>query len=144
MVSNARLDLPEPETPVTTVMALWGISKLMFLRLWTRAPVTTMAESSGAQAAARPWEPGAPSRVAAVVVEARVAETPAVGILVCSFMSIYASGRALPTHSGPRGDREPGAKLVIIRRKSYGELRRCARELQNCRAAKQWHLASMR
>ena len=26
-------DLPEPETPVTTVMALCGISKLMFLRL---------------------------------------------------------------------------------------------------------------
>src|ERR1700730_14531786 len=122
MVSKARLDLPEPETPVTTVMALWGISKLMFLRLWTRAPVTTMAESSAAQAAVWPWEPGAPSRVAAVVVEARVAGTPAVGIpavgiLVCSFMSIYASSRAMPTHSGPRGDREPGAKLVIIRRK---------------------------
>src|SRR3970040_917375 len=42
MVSKARLDLPEPETPVTTVMASWGISKSMFFRLWTRAPLTTM------------------------------------------------------------------------------------------------------
>src|SRR5438270_7996945 len=38
MVSKAREDLPEPLTPVTTVMALCGISTLMFLRLWTRAP----------------------------------------------------------------------------------------------------------
>src|SRR5215467_10594360 len=42
MVSKARDDLPEPETPVTTVSALWGISKSMFLRLWTRAPRTTI------------------------------------------------------------------------------------------------------
>ena len=32
--------MPEPETPVTTVSRLWGISKSMFLRLWTRAPRT--------------------------------------------------------------------------------------------------------
>src|ERR1700730_6275718 len=38
MVSKAKEDLPEPLTPVTTVMALWGISTLTFLRLWTRAP----------------------------------------------------------------------------------------------------------
>jgi hypothetical protein len=37
MVSKARDDLPEPLTPVTTVMALWGTSTLTFLRLWTRA-----------------------------------------------------------------------------------------------------------
>src|SRR5581483_274214 len=42
MVSKARLDLPDPETPVTTVSRLCGISKSMFLRLWTRAPRTTM------------------------------------------------------------------------------------------------------
>ena len=42
MVSKARLDFPEPDTPVTTVMALWGISKLIFFRLWTRAPETAM------------------------------------------------------------------------------------------------------
>src|SRR5579863_7730458 len=42
MVSNARLDLPEPETPVTTVSWLCGISQSMFLRLWTRAPRTTI------------------------------------------------------------------------------------------------------
>src|ERR1700722_7255328 len=56
MVSNARLDLPDPETPVTTVIAFCGISKLMFFRLWTRAPVTTMDDS--------PPAPGAPSTVA--------------------------------------------------------------------------------
>src|SRR5579864_2628886 len=42
MVSKASEDLPDPETPVTTVMALCGISKSMFLRLWTRAPRTTI------------------------------------------------------------------------------------------------------
>src|SRR5438045_2955186 len=42
MVSKAREDLPDPETPVTTVRLLCGISKSMFLRLWTRAPRTTM------------------------------------------------------------------------------------------------------
>src|SRR6185312_15452913 len=42
MVSKASEDLPEPETPVTTVMALCGTSKSMFLRLCTRAPRTTM------------------------------------------------------------------------------------------------------
>src|SRR5690349_15587822 len=42
MVSNTSDDLPEPETPVTTVRLLCGISKSMFLRLWTRAPRTMM------------------------------------------------------------------------------------------------------
>src|SRR5262245_21541778 len=40
MVSNARLDLPDPESPVTTVRLLRGISTEMFFRLWTRAPCT--------------------------------------------------------------------------------------------------------
>src|SRR5229473_6927870 len=47
MVSNASEDFPEPLTPVTTVIALWGISTLMFLRLWTRAPRTWMVSCSG-------------------------------------------------------------------------------------------------
>src|SRR5712691_11905374 len=47
MVSKASEDLPEPLTPVTTVMALCGISTLMFLRLWTRAPRTRMDSCSG-------------------------------------------------------------------------------------------------
>src|SRR6266404_1768941 len=47
MVSKASEDFPEPLTPVTTVMALWGISKLMFLRLWTRAPRTRIDSCSG-------------------------------------------------------------------------------------------------
>src|SRR5579864_693634 len=42
MVSNTSDDLPEPETPVTTVRVLCGISKSTFLRLWTRAPRTMM------------------------------------------------------------------------------------------------------
>src|SRR5882672_9062556 len=37
MVSKASDDLPEPLTPVITVIALWGTSTLTFLRLWTRA-----------------------------------------------------------------------------------------------------------
>src|SRR6266849_263050 len=47
MVSKAREDFPEPLTPVTTVMALCGISTLMFLRLWTRAPRTRMDSCCG-------------------------------------------------------------------------------------------------
>src|SRR6267143_5784684 len=47
MVSKAREDFPEPLTPVTTVIALCGISTLMFLRLWTRAPRTWMDSCSG-------------------------------------------------------------------------------------------------
>src|SRR5689334_10262122 len=42
MVSKASEDLPDPETPVTTVRVLCGISKSTFFRLWTRAPRTTM------------------------------------------------------------------------------------------------------
>src|ERR1035437_10131581 len=42
MVSKAREDLPDPETPVTTVSWLWEISKSIFFKLWTRAPRTMM------------------------------------------------------------------------------------------------------
>src|SRR6267143_1814330 len=42
MVSKASEDLPDPETPVTTVRVLWGTSKSTSFRLWTRAPRTTM------------------------------------------------------------------------------------------------------
>src|SRR6201997_3697517 len=42
MVSKASDDLPDPDTPVTTVRVLWGTSISTFLRLWTRAPRTTM------------------------------------------------------------------------------------------------------
>src|SRR5262245_39542242 len=50
MVSNARLDLPEPESPVTTTSLSRGISTEMFLRLWTRAPCTAMVVRTGALA----------------------------------------------------------------------------------------------
>src|SRR4029077_13239276 len=42
MVSKARLDLPEPDSPVITMSLSRGISTEMFLRLWTRAPCTAM------------------------------------------------------------------------------------------------------
>src|SRR5215207_6124704 len=45
MVSNARLDLPEPERPVTTISLSRGSSTLMFRRLWTRAPCTAIGDA---------------------------------------------------------------------------------------------------
>src|SRR5437588_9282583 len=42
MVSNARLDLPEPESPVTTMRLSRGTSSETFLRLCTRAPCTAI------------------------------------------------------------------------------------------------------
>src|SRR5712691_323935 len=42
MVSKARLDLPEPESPVITISLSRGISTETFLRLCTRAPCTAM------------------------------------------------------------------------------------------------------
>ena len=38
MVSKASEDLPEPETPETTVSFPWGMAQSMFFRLWVRAP----------------------------------------------------------------------------------------------------------
>ena len=43
-MSKASEDLPDPLTPVTTVIWLIGIENEMFLRLLTRAPRTSMAE----------------------------------------------------------------------------------------------------
>src|SRR5689334_4044117 len=51
MVSKARLDLPEPESPVTTTSLSRGISTDMFLRLCTRAPRTSMLVRAGDLAA---------------------------------------------------------------------------------------------
>src|SRR5437870_2409638 len=42
MVSKARLDLPEPERPVTTMSLSRGISTDTFFRLCTRAPCTAI------------------------------------------------------------------------------------------------------
>src|SRR5262249_14390364 len=52
MVSNARLDLPEPESPVTTMRLSRGTSSEMFLRLCTRAPCTAIAVRAAALGAA--------------------------------------------------------------------------------------------
>src|SRR5687768_3411561 len=50
MVSNARLDLPDPESPVTTMSLSRGISTVMFLRLCTRAPCTAMVVRAATRA----------------------------------------------------------------------------------------------
>src|SRR5713226_8752198 len=42
MVSNASDDFPEPEMPVRTTNRSRGISTVMFLRLCSRAPRTTI------------------------------------------------------------------------------------------------------
>src|SRR4030042_1843757 len=42
MVSKARLDLPDPESPVMTTRRSRGISTSMFFRLCSRAPLTTI------------------------------------------------------------------------------------------------------
>src|SRR5712692_7562380 len=42
MVSKARLDLPEPDSPVTTMSLSRGISTVIFFRLCTRAPCTAI------------------------------------------------------------------------------------------------------
>src|ERR1700733_1945767 len=42
MVSKASEDLPEPETPETTVSLPWVSSQSMFFRLWVRAPRMVM------------------------------------------------------------------------------------------------------
>src|SRR4051794_17419410 len=44
MVSKARLDFPDPDSPVTTISLSRGISTEMFFKLWTRAPWTAMVE----------------------------------------------------------------------------------------------------
>src|SRR3954471_19771083 len=40
IVSNARLDFPDPDSPVKTTSESRGISRSTFLRLWTLAPRT--------------------------------------------------------------------------------------------------------
>src|ERR1700730_14028039 len=54
MVSKARLDLPEPERPVTTMSLSRGISTEIFLRLCTRAPCTAMVVRAAGWAEG-PW-----------------------------------------------------------------------------------------
>src|SRR5262249_30593412 len=58
MVSNAKLDLPEPESPVMTTRQSRGISSAMFLRLCTRAPCTAIVVRGAAFGA--PFSPFAP------------------------------------------------------------------------------------
>ena len=41
-VSKARVDFPEPETPVMTVIFPLGIRQSIFLRLWDLAPMISI------------------------------------------------------------------------------------------------------
>src|SRR5215470_18870813 len=52
MVSNARLDFPDPESPVTTTRLSRGISSETFFRLCTRAPRTAIVVRGAERAAA--------------------------------------------------------------------------------------------
>src|SRR5438552_14977672 len=54
-VSNASDDLPDPETPVTTVSRSWGISTEMFLRLFCRAPSMRRAGGCDIRAVLLRW-----------------------------------------------------------------------------------------
>src|SRR5206468_1693088 len=54
-VSNASDDLPDPETPVTTVSRSWGISTEMFLRLFCRAPAMRRAGGCDIRAVLLRW-----------------------------------------------------------------------------------------
>src|SRR5688572_15746343 len=63
MVSNARLDLPDPDRPVTTTRLSRGTSTEMFFRLWTRAPCTAIVVRGSVRgfrtsARLRPSRPG--------------------------------------------------------------------------------------
>src|ERR1700693_477441 len=47
MVSKASDDFPDPETPVMTVIWLWGIESEISFRLWTRARRIRMKSCTG-------------------------------------------------------------------------------------------------
>src|SRR5215218_9954233 len=60
MVSKARLDLPEPESPVMTISASRGSSRSMSLRLCSRAPEMTIRSEAATTSILRrrtdvPW-----------------------------------------------------------------------------------------
>lgn len=60
MVSKASEDLPDPETPLTTVSLPWGMSQEMFFRLCVRAPRMTMKSfARAAKDSPEADEPGA-------------------------------------------------------------------------------------
>src|SRR4051795_5682628 len=68
IVSNARLDLPDPESPVNTIIASRGRSRLTSRRLCSRAPRTirrsaTCAPSSSVSTQHSPAATGAAHRV---------------------------------------------------------------------------------
>ncbi len=48
IVANTRDDLPDPLTPVKTVSRRFGISTLMFFRLFSRAPTTRITSCESA------------------------------------------------------------------------------------------------
>src|SRR6516165_9600307 len=73
MVSKARLDLPEPESPVTTMRRSRGISSEMFLRLCTRAPCTAIVVRAEGLGVPRPPPLVGPGPEGAALVRFRLA-----------------------------------------------------------------------
>src|SRR5580692_11643563 len=65
IVSKARLDLPDPDSPVNTIMASRGRSREMSFRLCSRAPRTT-SRSATARSSLRQFNPGSTQRLAIV------------------------------------------------------------------------------
>src|ERR1700704_3094979 len=73
MVPNTSELLPEPETPVNTVSRRFGISTLMSLRLFTRAPCTRIRSWLSATCGA---DDRATGRVAMLIVSSPVGRAP--------------------------------------------------------------------
>src|SRR5690349_17092594 len=62
MVSNARLDFPDPDSPVITTRASRGIAREMSLRLCSRAPETRIWLPAGMSAHSRTANRRSPRR----------------------------------------------------------------------------------
>ena len=90
-MSKAKEDLPEPETPVTTVTALCGMRSAMFFKLFCRAPSMTRSACGDS-------EGGSDFLVTMLC----VLETLAFGLTN--------HGCTLFTHSSPSG-RSPGSSM---------------------------------
>src|ERR1700743_2505308 len=103
MVSNARLDLPEPDKPVNTIMASRGRSSETSLRLCSRAPRT---KSRSATAPLLSRVPGknavgreAVDRVAIVAGGSDILGRRARALPRCHYKHQIACRYARPTHS---------------------------------------------
>src|SRR4051812_30210253 len=105
IVPNTRLDLPDPLTPVNTVRRRFGISTLMFFRLFSRAPCTRMSSWLSAAWRAVGMHRGYPAPPTRPRVEERRAatrlETDHHGVMLCPCGSgLDYAGCCEPLHGG--------------------------------------------